>query len=540
MATVTPLFQVPEAPLFTCPVPEDDDSLRDAITRLAGHINAAEYRFLKLLAALIERGAWLGHSGFKTPAHWLNYACGIDLGAAREKVRVAKCLASLPRIEEAFRHGTISYSKVRAMTRCATPENEEYLLMIARHGTAQHVANLVRKHQRVQRLHAPAQDQAQYAARQLSWYYDDDGMLVFQGSLPPEEGAVFLKSLGAWFDVAHGDQHKDREATKGAESAEIRQADVSAATSVASTEAIPEPPRPHAPEHVSAQTRREPGPGHTRNVSAATSTPDLPKPTHAQKRADALVWMAEQALNSLAEGAKPLSNPEKYQIIVHLEPERLQGPPEIPVDTAENYAGSLESGAAHFPLSTATARRLACDAALLPVLEDGGGKVLNVGRKTRTIAPALRRALHLRDQGCRFPGCTQTRYVDAHHVKHWCDGGETALDNLITLCRHHHRLLHQADYAIVTKPNGDFDFHQPGGKRMPGALAQQFVDAEDTEDTPAIERQHAALGLMIDADTALTLWQGEACDYSLAVAALLSMETAQAESRRDVSWTAEV
>jgi hypothetical protein len=107
---------------------------------LAGHINAAQYRFLKLLAALVERDAWLGHSGMKSPAHWLNYYCGIDLGAAREKVRVALCLATLPQIDAAFSTGAISYSKVRAMTRAATPENEAHQLQVARHGTAQFVA----------------------------------------------------------------------------------------------------------------------------------------------------------------------------------------------------------------------------------------------------------------------------------------------------------------------------------------------------------------------------------------------------------------
>jgi hypothetical protein len=106
----------------------------DEITRLAGHINAAQHRFLTLLAALNERDAWEGN-GIKSPAHWLNYHCGIDLGAAREKVRVAKGLSTLPAIDDAFRTCTISYSKVRAMTRSATPENEQMLLQMTLHGT---------------------------------------------------------------------------------------------------------------------------------------------------------------------------------------------------------------------------------------------------------------------------------------------------------------------------------------------------------------------------------------------------------------------
>ncbi len=178
-------------------IPDDDQDLGDEITRLAGHINAAQFRFLKVLAALVERDAWGGDSGMKSPAHWLNYYCGIALGAAREKVRVAKCLQSLPLIDEAFATGAISYSKVRAMTRTATPENESYLLGIAKHGTAHHVETLVRKYQRVERLNQASQDEKQYDAREFSSFYDDDGMLVFKGRLPAEDGAVFLKAMDA-------------------------------------------------------------------------------------------------------------------------------------------------------------------------------------------------------------------------------------------------------------------------------------------------------------------------------------------------------
>ena len=296
MAAVAPLAPAPETAFCTFTIPENDQDLRDGITRLAGHINAAEYRFLKLLAALIEREAWLGESGFKSAAHWLNYACGIDMGAAREKLRVAKRLGSLPGIDEAFRLGTLSYAKVRAMTRTATPENEDALLMIARHGTAQHVENLVRKYRRAQRLSAPDQDKVQYAARAFTSYYDDDGMLVFQGKLAPEDGAVFLKCLEAWFDLVN---REEREAEQ--EIDDTRQEDVSAETFL-------------SPPEDSAEAE---------NVSAETPIPELPKPTYSQKRADALVRMAEQALNGLADGQKPLSNPEKYQIFVHIEPERL-------------------------------------------------------------------------------------------------------------------------------------------------------------------------------------------------------------------------
>ncbi len=190
----------PEALVDPSWIPADNQQLSDEITRLAGHINAAQYRFLKLLDVLIEREARGGDSGIKSPADWLNYYCGIALGAAREKVRVAKCLGSLPLIDKAFASGAISYSKVRAMTRTATPDNEEYLLSIAQHGTAQHVETLVRHTQRAKRLCADSKEESvrnQHEAREFSYYYDDDGMLVFKGKLTAEDGAVFLKAMDA-------------------------------------------------------------------------------------------------------------------------------------------------------------------------------------------------------------------------------------------------------------------------------------------------------------------------------------------------------
>ena len=103
-------------------------SLEDQITELAAHIHAATYRLLVLIHEYDDYDGWEG-PGMKSCAHWLNWKCGISLGAAREKVRVAHALVDLPLISSAFRQGQISYSKVRAMTRVAAADNEEYLLL---------------------------------------------------------------------------------------------------------------------------------------------------------------------------------------------------------------------------------------------------------------------------------------------------------------------------------------------------------------------------------------------------------------------------
>jgi hypothetical protein len=268
-------------------IPANNQDLNNEITRLAGHINTAQYRFLKLLAALIERNAWGGDSGIKSPAHWLNYYCGIALGAAREKVRVAQCLNSLSLIDQAFQTGEISYSKVRAMTRSATAENEEFLLGIAKHGTAEHIENLIRKYQRVERLQSldvVAKDtgdkgedgkcENQHQAREFSSYYDDDGMLVFKGKLAPEEGAVFMKALEVAFS-------------------QLDERDVPAGTSFAEEEAE------EAGEGV--EEYGESGEVNSAKIVTADGRLDR-QATYTKKRADALVFTAEQSLHGEGKG----------------------------------------------------------------------------------------------------------------------------------------------------------------------------------------------------------------------------------------------
>jgi hypothetical protein len=168
-------------------------------------------------------------------------------------------------------------------------------------------------------------------------------------------------------------------------------------------------------------------------------------------------------------------------------------------------------------MAAETARRLACDASLVVLIENEQGEPLNIGRKTRTIPPALRRALRSRDQGCRFPGCTHTRFVDGHHVQHWAQGGETSLSNLVSLCRFHHRLLHEGRVVVQVLDDGAFRFVRPDGQSFeshaPGALRQV--------DWMQLVAAHQARELEISAQTAITGWRGERLDYGLAVEGLL-------------------
>lgn len=157
--------------------------LEDHITELAAHIDAATFQWLELVREYDECNGWAG-PGLLSCAHWLSWKCGLALGAARERVRVAHALKDLPRISAAFREGRVSYSKARAMTRVATAKNEDALLNIALHGTATHVERVVRNYRKVKRIEALEQENTRHSHRELNWYIDD-GSFVLQGRSRP-------------------------------------------------------------------------------------------------------------------------------------------------------------------------------------------------------------------------------------------------------------------------------------------------------------------------------------------------------------------
>ncbi|MEX2124068.1 MAG: DUF222 domain-containing protein [Woeseia sp.] len=327
------------------------------ITELCGYIYAATYRLLVLIREFDEQGYW-HWPGLCSCAHWLNFKCGIGMNAAREKVRVAHALAGLPKISEAFRKGQISYSKVRAMTRIADASNEDYLMMIARHGSANHVEKLVSKYRRCKRLQETATANAQHKAREARCWHDTNGTVVVQARLPAEQGELLMKAL----ELAM----------------ERRQTDMRAAL--------------RAAEKTNGKT-----------------APPSREPFDAN-RADALVEIAESYLNH---GANSASTADRYQVVVHVSAETLKSDPDVSAETSSH----INAGASHIEggpmVSAETSRRIACDCSRVPLLEDDDGELLSIGRKSRTIPPAIRRALRARDDGCRFPAVpTNTSSTD--------------------------------------------------------------------------------------------------------------------------------
>jgi hypothetical protein len=461
-----------------------NDELADQITLLAAQINAATYRFLKLLGEFDRRSGWFG-DGIRSCAHWLNYKCGISQCAARERVRVARCLDELPLINECFEKGEMSYSKVRAMTRVATNDNEDYLVMIAQHGTANHIEKLVRKYQRVEKTMAIEQLDELHQSREFSSYQDDDGMWVIHARLSQDEGGLVVKAIEEVM------RKQDKPLTNSSDYS-------------------------------------------INNVSAETNTEEpqiIEQSNFAQKRADALCNLAEHYLASAADdNLKTLAGHERCQVVLHLDVETLKHDHCCGNGTEHNHSHTDQHlGPLHRPphldkqwISMDNAKRISCDASLLTVLEDKDGNVLNIGRKTRTIPPMLRRVLDIRDETCQFPGCCESNYVDFHHIQHWANEGETKKGNLIKLCRFHHQALHDGLYDIEAqgdKNNPTFIFITATGKVLEKNPKLPQTDKTTVDGTT---KDFIRQWPNIDAHTGDSSWCGETMDYSMAIDGLLN------------------
>src|SRR5437667_4845450 len=177
----TPAFHPTPAPVAEL------ERLGDEIAELSAHLDAATARLLDLIREFDARAGW--NNGFRSCAAWLSWRVGLDPGAARERVRVARALGTLPRLARALAHGELSYAKVRALTRVATPDTEERLLAVGRAGTADHVERIVRGWRRVDRNAEARETALRHSRRALRLYQDEDGMVGVRGGRAPEAGA---------------------------------------------------------------------------------------------------------------------------------------------------------------------------------------------------------------------------------------------------------------------------------------------------------------------------------------------------------------
>ena len=236
------------------------------------------------------------------------------------------------------------------------------------------------------------------------------------------------------------------------------------------------------------------------DVSAETPPLEQQPPAFEQQQADALTLLAESALHH---GIDPGAPGERYQVVVHVDAPVLADP-EAPGQSV------LEDGVR---VSAETSQRLACDASRVVMQHGRDGRVVEVAARTRTIPPALRRALQHRDHGCRFPGCV-VRFGEGHHIRHWAQGGPTTLSNIALLCRRHHRAVHEEGYQLERLADGELQFRHPNGWILP-----DVPPAPDVPDQPVelLRALNEAEGLVLDAHTATPSWQGERLDVVYAI-----------------------
>lgn len=358
-------------------------AIADQIADLSLRIDVAKHSLLTHLRTFDAHDGWAG-MGFVSTAAWLSWRISIAPGAAREHVRVARALGELQLINAAFAAGELSYAKVRALTRVATPETEQNFLDIAVHATASQIEKLTAAYRRTR------VDPSEPAANLRRFVRRTDtpsGMVRIEMQLSPEQANVFWEAMSAAFDAGR------REAKS-----------VSAETPAA------------AGPSVSAETRR-----------------DIDPIVLRAEQADAVVSVAQAYLQH-----QPRTLGSGYELVVMTTKDQLeQGPGGV--------GGFLRDGT---PVPQHIARMLACDCTRVDVETSETGEILDVGRARRTIPSAIGRALWLRDGGCRAPGCGRKHHLHAHHIEAWADGGKTSTSNLVLLCPSHHTLVHEGQLFV--------------------------------------------------------------------------------------------
>ncbi|HXU62279.1 MAG TPA: DUF222 domain-containing protein, partial [Polyangia bacterium] len=354
----------------------DSFALGEEIATLATQVNCATHALLTRIRQFDHAEGW-GEQGAKTCAHWLTWRIGLDPATAREKVRVARALGVLSKIDQAFADGKLSYAKVRALTRVTTPDTEENALMVAAAATGAQLERICRRLR-----HASDTEKEQGNERRFRGRVLGDGLVRLEIVVTSDEADLVVQA------VERAQKQMAGEAT----------------------------PRPTAADGSMEVIGSYVAGRSSADESAAATAPSA-------------------------------------EIVVHLEP--------APTAAEPTLHANLEDGT---PVSAETLRRVSCDSGLVAASLGEDGTVLDVGRRTRSIPPAIRRALWIRDRGCRFPGCASTRFLHGHHIQHWLHGGRTSLDNLLFLCSFHHRLVHEGGFTITMTADAQVLVIAPTGR----------------------------------------------------------------------------
>jgi hypothetical protein len=406
--------------------------LGSEIAELAARLDAATHRLLTCIRQFDQSEEWAAQ-GAVSCAHWLGWRIGLDPGTAREKVRVARVLGQLPKLDEALRLGKLSYAKARALTRVATPANEDALLELALAATGAQLERICRAYRSAKSQDRPCQPEDRGVRRRDL----PGGMVKLELVLSPDEADLVMRAV----DCA-------------------------------------------------------------RAVSAEASKAEPDAKSDWPTQADGLVALAE----SFLAGNRPTGTAgDHYQVVVHVDQD--------PLAPDGSLAATLDDGSR---VSAEVLRRVACDCGVVAVT-GAPGTGMSVGRRTRSIPPAIRRALQLRDRGCAFPGCPHTRFLHGHHVRHWLHGGHTSVENMVLLCPHHHGLVHEGGWSVESSADGSWRFLSPTGTAAESPRMQAWGGQIMTWLREWAEKHEVDLG----PDSNQPQWDGSKVDYDWAVGALM-------------------
>ncbi|HEX9761619.1 MAG TPA: DUF222 domain-containing protein [Acidimicrobiia bacterium] len=357
------------------------DEIDQGFGQFAGLQAAAQAELCRLVQAADVSQVWM-RDGARSMVEWAGLRLRVRVETAGLLVRVARRLADLPRLSEAFSAGELSLDQVDALSRMATPVTEAGLIDEALGLSNEGLDRLARR----SRPPSAGDERSVWDRRALWLQWNlDESELRLRGQLPGAHGEIVQEALESVADRF--------------------------------------------------------GP----NPETGLFDP------YSMQLADALVEMSATA----GEGGSP------PQISLHAELEALTTPDRGVIELAH---GGL--------VPNQTARRLGCDGVVETVVHEDN-VIVGVGRNSRIVPGWLRRQLEYRDCGiCRFPGCGNTRWLQAHHIQHWADGGPTDLDNLILLCGHHHRYLHEHRWHITGTPNTQVVFRRPDWQPYPQTRAR--------------------------------------------------------------------
>jgi hypothetical protein len=377
----------------------------EALVSAAAAIAAGQARLAQVFAVFVERG---GHerAGMASPGQWGSINLGQSARSCASLAATGAAVADLPSVRQAWEAGELSTDKARLVASVADAGSDARWAVIAAEASATQLARIVSTYRRT----TDADDEGDARDRQercgLSWHTRSDGLEELLVVLEPADAALVRAALDA------GCEREWR--SRRAASAKASEID---------------------------------------DDSPAVDVDDEPVVPIAHRRLDALLDVCESAL---ATGPRPLTGGDRTQVTLEVDAAFLAGDHEV---------GRSTGGHGH-TVDRDTAQCLSCDALIRPLVRDADGRAVDLGRAHRLVSDKQRRLLAHRDRGCRFPGCVNDRFVDAHHVVHWADGGRTDMANLLLLCRRHHRQHHKGLFHIAADGDGGFSFSDAWGREL--------------------------------------------------------------------------